>query len=107
MINTMSIYPNGIDSMIFFQDNNIEKLEIINIYNDLISEEKYNEANNFINQQEGVYGFFADYLNAIENRIYNLQEYILTKTKINPFIPFESDNADEEPQSTLEGDIWI
>ena len=81
MINTMSIYPNGIDSMIFFQDNNIEKLEIINIYNDLISEEKYNEANNFINQQEGVYGFFADYLKLRLNLLDNSCSYLIALIK--------------------------
>ena len=103
----MSIYPDGIDPMTFFQDNNLEKIDVINIYNALISEEKYKEANNFLSQQEGIYGFFADYFNLIENRIYSLQEYILTKEKINPFIPFECDDADEEPPSILEGDIWI
>lgn len=107
MINTMSIYPDGIDPMTFFQDNNLEKIDVMNTYNELISEEKYKEANNFLSQQEGIYGFFADYFNLIENRIYSLQEYILTKEKINPFIPFECDDADEEPPSILEGDIWI
>ena len=95
LCNTTSIYPNGIDSMLFFQDNNLEKTEIINEYNKLISQGKYDEANTFINQQEGIYGYFADFFNALENRIYALQEYLLSKPpKDQPFIFY---NGDEFP----------
>lgn len=78
--------------MIFFQDNDIEKIEIINEYNKLISQGKYDEANTFINQQEGIYGYFADFFNALENRIYALQEYLLNKpTKYQPFNYYDGD----------------
>lgn len=107
MVYTRSVYPDGIDPMMFFQDNNLEKLELISIYDSLISEARYEEANSFLSQQEGIYGFFADYLNAIENRIYSLQEYLLKKEKVNPFIPFPSDQGEAEPPSTLKGTIWI
>ena len=106
MINTMSIYPNGIDKMMFFQDNSLDNIEIINTYENLISQGKYDEANKFLSkQQENVYGFFADYFNALENRIYNLQKYLLTKTKINNFVSSES--PDEEPESITGDSIWI
>lgn len=101
-MNVMSLYPNAIDEMLFFQDNDIDKIEVINIYNDLIAQGKYSEASDYINQHEEVYGFFANYLNAIENRIYNLQEYLLTKQKKNPFVL-----SDKEPESAEEGIIWI
>lgn len=79
LCNTTSYYPDGIDKMIFFQDNDLTKVDIINTYNNLIAKGKYTEANQYINQQEGIYGFFADFFNAIENRIYNLQKYLLQK----------------------------
>lgn len=79
LCNTTSYYPDGIDKMTFFQDNDLTKVDIINTYNNLIAQGKYSEANQYINQQEGVYDFFADFLNAIENRIYNLQAYLLQK----------------------------
>ena len=101
-MNTISLYPNAIDEMFFFQDNDLEKIEIINNYNNLIAQGKYDEANNYIGQHEEVYGFYAKYLNAIENRIYNLQEYLLTKQKKNPFV-----FSDEEPESVEVGTIWI
>lgn len=95
LCNTMSIYPNGIDPMMFFQDNDIEKIDIINEYNKLISQGKYDEANTFINQQEGIYGYFADFFNALENRIYALQEYLLSKPP--KYQPFNYYNSDEFP----------
>lgn len=119
----ISYYPEKIDDMTFFQDGNLDNIEIINHYNKLIKKGKYNEANDYINQQKNVYGFFADFFNLIENRIYNLQNYLLTKPpKIQPFIYYDkkgygihifsdvdevedlntiklflSDNEDEEP----------
>ena len=93
LCNTTSVYPNGIDSMMFLQDNSLEKLDIINEYNNLISLGKYDEANVFINQQEGIYGYFADFFNAIENRIYTLQEYLLTTpSKYQPFVYYEGED---------------
>lgn len=87
LCNTLSHYPEGIDPMLFFQDNDLDKIDIINEYNNLISQGKYSEASNYIENQEGVYGYFADFFNAIENRIYNLQEYLLKKSpKKQPFI---------------------
>lgn len=91
-----SYYPQKIDERIFFQDNDIEKTEIINQYYKLISKGKYDESNDYISQQEGVHGLFADYLNALENRIHNLQEYLLNEEpKKNPFMM-----SDAEPIGT-------
>ncbi len=80
LCNSVSHYPKQIDEMIFFQDNNLEKAGINEHYNNLIAQGKYSEASDYINQQEGVYGFFADFFNLIENRIYSLQEYLLQKS---------------------------
>ncbi|MCM1134368.1 MAG: hypothetical protein NC400_02230 [Clostridium sp.] len=92
LCNSVSYYPNKIDEMTFFQDNNLEKIEIINHYNALITQGKYSEASDYINQQENVYGFFADFLNLIENRIYTLQEYLLKKPpKKQPFIYYDEE----------------
>lgn len=92
LCNSTSYYPEKIDEMIFFQDNNLEKAEIMNHYNNLIAQGKYSEASNYISQQEGIYGFFADFLNLIENRIYNLQEYLLTKlSKRQPIIYYDEE----------------
>lgn len=107
LCNTISYYPSGIDPMIFFQDNNLEKIEIINTYNDLVSNGKYTEASNYINQQEGIYGYFADFFNAIENRIYNTQKYLLTKEAIKKqYVFFDSNDETIEPDIE-EGMFWI
>lgn len=88
--NPISYFSNKIDEMTFFQDNDIEKVETMNHYNELVAQGKYDEANDYINQQKGVYGFFADFFNLIENRIYNTQEYLLNKPpKKQPFIYYD------------------
>lgn len=82
-----SYYPQKIDEMIFFQDSNLENIEVMNHYNKLLAQGKYSEASDYIDQQEGICGFFADYFNLIENRVYAIQEYLLQKPpKKQPFL---------------------
>ena len=91
LCDAVSYYHDQIDEMIFFQDNNLEKIEIINHYNDLIAQHNYTEANEYMDQQEGVYGYFACYWNSIENRIDKLQKYLLDKPfKKQPFIYYDN-----------------
>ncbi len=92
LCDSASYYPDKIDKMIFFQDNNLDNVKIMNHYNNLIAQGKYTEASDYISQQEGIYGFFADFFNLIENRIYTLQEYLLQKPqKKQPFIYYDEE----------------
>lgn len=93
LCNPLSFYPAKIDPLLFFQDGSLDTIEIINAYNALISKGKYSEASEYINRQSGICGYFADFFNAIENRIYNLQEHLLTIKPKQPFIL-----SDEEPE---------
>ncbi len=109
LCNVTSHYPDGIDQMIFFQDNNLEKTDIINTYDELINQGNYTEAGKYISQQQNVYGYFADFFNAIENRIYNLQNHLLTKPPIEKqFVYCDADEsaAGNEPDIE-EGMFWI
>lgn len=107
LCNTVSYYPDGIDPMIFFQDNDLEKADIINTYNKLISEGQYTEASQYINAQENVYGYFADFFNAIENRIYNTQKYLLQKEPVKKqYVFFDPSDEANEPDIE-EGMFWI
>lgn len=107
LCNTQSYFPDGIDPMIFFQDNDLGKIEIINNYNKLIESGKYSEANEYIKSQDNVYGYFDDFLNALENRIYNLQKYLLTKNPIKKqYVCFDPTEEQTEPDIE-EGMLWL
>lgn len=107
LCNTISHYPDGIDDMIFFQDNDLEKAKVMNHYNHLIAQVDYNEANEYISRQSNIYGYFADFFNAIENRIYSLQESLLKKSPKKKFFIY-TDNETAPDPSSLEADIiWI
>lgn len=105
LCNPLSYYPGKIDDMIFFQDNDLDKIEITNEYNNLISRGKYNEANNYIDQQKGICGYFADFFNAIENRIYSLQDYIVNKEKKQYFV--STNGTETEPETVDTDTIWF
>lgn len=101
MVNSLSCYPNGIDSMVFFQDNDISKVSVIEEYQSLISQGKYTDANKYLSQHD-IFGYFADVFNLFENRIYSLQNHLLSKEKYNPFV-----SSDEEPSALSDDMIWI
>lgn len=102
LCNPTSYYPDKIDDMTFFQDVNLETYPVMKEYERIISSGKYDEANEYINQQSGIYGYFADFFNLVENRIYTWQNYLLNKKKINPFT-----DSDDEPTELTEGMYWI
>ena len=102
LYNPISNYPDSIDPMIFFQDISLTQTEVMDTYNQLILQGKYSEATDYISDQHGIYGYFADYFNAIENRIYHLQEYLLTVEPYRPFVSSEAEPADLDNET-----IWI
>ena len=77
LCNEESCYPNKIDAMSFFQDVSLNTIEYMNQYQNLISEGKYSDANQYINEKSGIYGYFACFFNMLENRIYTLQNSLL------------------------------
>lgn len=101
LYNPVSNYPDSIDPMIFFQDIDLAQAETMRTYDGLISQGRYSEAADFMDGQEGIHGYFPDYLNAIENRIYALQEYLLALAPKQPFVC-----SDSEPAADNET-IWI
>lgn len=100
--NPTSYFPDKIDEMVFFQDINLENYKILETYESLISSGNFDEANEFIGQQSNIYGYFADFFNAIENRIYNCQNYLIKKEKQHPVI-----FSKQEPIELKNGMIWI
>lgn len=102
LYNPLSIYPRGVDELIFFQDVDISHAPIMEHYQKLIAEGKYTEANNFIDQQSNIHGYFAGLFNLLETRIDALQTYLLTKKKNITHV-----TSDTEPENIKRGTIWI
>ena len=79
LCNDQSSYPDKIDEMTFFQDTSLHTIEYMKKYQNLISAGKYSDANYYINEKTGIYGYFACFFNMLENRIYAIQKYLLDK----------------------------
>ncbi len=101
LLNPLSKYPDSVDPMIFFQDINLTQVEAMDTYGRLISQGSYKQANDYIAGQDGIHGWFADYFNAIENRIYKLQEYLLSQEPDYLFL-----SSDTEPDADIRA-IWL
>lgn len=102
----VSHYPDNVDEMTFFQDNDLGKAEVINTYNNLVAHGRYTEAASYINQQEGIYGYFSDFFNLIENRIYSVQEYLLNKPpKKQPFVYYDETKSFSSENISIFSDL--
>lgn len=92
--NVQSVFPENIDPLIFFQDANIDRRPIMETYDKLIAAGQYDAANEYIAKQKEIYGYWADYHNAIENRISSTQKYALTMDEA---VITERTSYDDEP----------
>lgn len=113
MINVESTYPENIDPLGYFSDVTLAQKDIMDQYNDLIEKHNYTEAYKLVSESP-IFGWFADYLNAIENRIHATQVY-LTDTYL---IHHPDQNLYDETEPTIfkdqnkerelaVGDVWI
>ena len=103
MRNVLSIFPDGIDTRVYFSDICLEDVPVMNTYQELIKSEKYSEASELLNNNDNITFYGAWVLNLFSNRVKNIGEYLLTKEKPKPGI-YQS----EEPTEGLtENTIWI
>lgn len=102
MKNTLSIFPNGIDDLIYFSDISLDQVEVMNQYQKLLNEGKYTEASQLLDSSE--VSFYGAYLlNILENRLNKIGKYLLTKEK-----PIANIYQDEQPSQTLKNNtVWI
>ncbi|MCH5344499.1 MAG: hypothetical protein J1E64_10705 [Acetatifactor sp.] len=86
-----SKYPIFVRNTIANYDTGTCKGSFVPVTEENECEGEYDEANNLINQHEGIYGYFADFLNVLEKKIYSLQGHILTKEKKQPIIFYDEE----------------
>lgn len=98
---TISSFPNKVDNLIFFQDIDIENKKIFIKYQELLHQEKYLEASQFLEASNISY-YGADICNLLENMVYNLQNYLKQKN-LNRTHYFSL----EPPQNIKNGASWI
>jgi len=102
MKNALSIFPNGIDSRIFFSDISIDYIDLMSQYQTLIKQGKYSEASQLLNNS-GVSFYGAWIFNLFDNRLKNIGEYLLTLEK-----PKLTVYQDTEPiEALVENLTWI
>lgn len=103
MRNESSIFPDGIDSRVYFSDIDLNNVEFMNTYQELIKNGKYSEASQLLNSNDNVFFYGAWVLNMFENRLRNIGEYLLTKEKQSANI-YQPDEPTENLKYNM---IWI
>lgn len=104
MYNEVSQYPTTIDELIFFHDVSINDLEFVKLYDELIAQQAYGEANALLEEYSSHVAYSAELYNLIENRIYALQSHLLDQV-IQDKRPEVLSEA--EPTEIYNGMIWV
>ena len=67
MRNVLSIFPDGIDTRVYFSDICLEDVPVMNTYQELIKSEKYSEASELLNNNDNITFYGAWVLNLFSN----------------------------------------
>lgn len=105
--NTNSVFPNNIDPLIFFSDADLHNCEQLQHYYDLINENKFSQASNYMHNSDLHY-YGADLLNLIENRLYATEEYCRDYVQDKNILVIHTDD-EKEPVTEISQDTasWV
>lgn len=78
---TKSVYPDGIDDLIFFHDISIDQKDIMNNHRRKINEQKYTEGTRLLQNSGLEHAYCADLFNMFENRLYAVQKRMIDEPK--------------------------
>lgn len=95
-----SVFPNSIDDLPFISDVDIPSKNIMISIQNYIDQGDYDNASKLCNTNN-ITTINSDYFNMIQNRIYSLQNYLITLDRCNRV---ETGN---EPKSPTNGMTWI
>lgn len=113
MINASSQFPTEYDYPGYWSDVSISQKSTMDEYEAYIAAGKYTEAYELISQSN-VFGWYADFLNAIENRIRALQVYLTDTLEVQH--PDQDMYDDDEPtvfkdqnseRELAVDDVWV
>lgn len=94
-------FPDYIDNRYFFQDTSIDKLEIMEKYQEFIAAGAYTSASKYINAQDVTF-YGAWIINMLEERLIAIENYIVYTLEKPDIITY----SDTEPTDVEVGYCW-
>lgn len=95
-----SVFPNSIDDLPFISDVDIPNKNIMISIQNYIEQGDYDNASKLCNTTN-ITSINSDYFNMVQNRIYSLQNYLITLDRCNRV------ETGSEPKSPTNGMTWI
>lgn len=95
-----SVFPNSIDDLPFISDVDIPNKNIMISIQNYIDQGDYDNASKLCNASN-ITSINSDYFNMVQNRIYSLQNYLITLDRCNRV------ETGSEPKSPTNGMTWI
>lgn len=103
--NTSSVFPNAIDDLIFFQDVDIPKKDILQTHREHINHHRYSEGTDYLQNSGIPHAYCSDLFNMFENRLYAVQKRMIDEPKesnITQYHQNDEPNGDHDEET-----LWI
>lgn len=99
--NNTSVFPEHIDSRSFMSDIDLEHLDLLQQYQNLLRRKEYNKASDLLEKYDSFY-YGASLFNMLEDRLYKIGQYLFAKDK-QPLGFYQTD----VPAISKRGTSWI
>lgn len=77
-MNDKSVFPKDIDSRCFMSDADLEHVDLLHQYQNLIRNHRYGDASRLLESSDSFY-YGAYLFNMFEHRLYQIGQYVLNK----------------------------
>ena len=103
-----SLFPNAIDDLLFCNDIDLEHITESNYHEQLANAQQYSQASDYLEKTATMDSFCASLFNLMKNRIYNTQEYLLTKHTrwFNVYGVENPISPNDEPEDKTKQPVW-
>lgn len=80
-MNDKSVFPQDIDLRCFISDTDLEHVDLLQQYQNLIRNHRYSNASRLLESSDSFY-YGAYLFNMFEHRLYQIGQYVLKKDKV-------------------------
>ncbi len=101
--NTDSAFPENIDELEFLSDPGLAQKHIVDTHRGYIKDGKYSDASEYLKSQARITPVNADLLNMLQNRMIELQNYLLKRSASK----CSRATYGSEPTNPSDGILWI
>ena len=97
-----NVFPEQIDSRLFMSDTDLEHIDLLQQYQNLLRRKKYSDASDLLENSDSFY-YGASLFNLLEDRLHRIGQYLIAKEDKETIGYYQTTT----PVSPRKGTFWI